>query len=187
MPFSTLRAILPLVLLPAAHLAAHELPDNRANIVLRDRNHLSVTLYLSYPEALHRALLPQRPFAAFLVIYSGMKAEDLQRELVRAQRRFQSATRVYLPEKEAPLVNWVWPDAKAVQSMLQQRVMQAMVDPNVHAHEPPVEIRADVTAAREIESVRIRFPEEWQKVLVVWFRPSQQWVEGSSLSPPMKF
>jgi hypothetical protein len=187
MPFPTLRAILPLVLLPAAYMVAHELPDNRASIVLRDRTHLSVTLYLSYPEALHLALLPQRPFAAFLVIYSGMKPEDLQKELVRAQKRFQSGIHVYLPEKEAPLVNWIWPDAKTVQAMLQQRVMQAMVDPNVHAHEPPVEIRADAKAAQEIESVRIRFPKEWQKVLVVWFRPGQHWVEGNSLSPPMKF
>jgi hypothetical protein len=180
---STLLALL----LPASAMVAHELPDNRANLVLRDRTHLSLTLYLSYPEALHRALLPQRPFASFLLIYSAMKPEDLQKELLRAHRRFQAGTHVYVPDKEATLVNWVWPDVESVQAMLQQRVMQAMVDPNVHAHESPVEVRADVNAAPEIVSVRVQFPEEWQKVMVVWFRPGQQWVEGGSLSPAMKF
>jgi hypothetical protein len=167
--------------------AGHELQDNRASLVLRDRTHLSVTLYLSYPEALHLALAPQRQFAAFLLIYSEMKVEDLQKELLRAQARFQSSTHLFLPDKEASLVNWVWPDAKSVQAMLQRRVMQAMVDPDAHAHEAPVEVHADVNAAQDIQSVRVQFPREWQKVLVVWFRPSQQWVEGATLSPAMKF
>jgi hypothetical protein len=184
---TTSYTALSLGLLLALSAAAHELQDNRANLILRDRTHLSVTLYLSYPEALHLALAPERQFMAFLLIYSAMKPEELQKELLRAQSRFQSTTHVYLPDKEAPLVNWVWPDVKTVQAMLQQRVMQAMVDPNVHAHEAPVEVHADVNRAQEIQSVRVQFPQEWQKVLVVWFRPSQQWVEGKTLSPAMKF
>jgi hypothetical protein len=185
MPLSLKKIALGLLL--AACAAGHELQDNRATLVLRDRTHLSVTLYLSYPEALHQALAPQRQFLAFLLIYSEMKTELLQKELLRAQARFQSTTHLYLPDKETSLVNWVWPDAKAVQSMLQRRVMQAMVDPDAHAHEAPVEVHADANAALEIQSVRVQFPLEWQRVLVVWYRPSQQWVEGATLSPAMKF
>lgn len=166
---------------------AHELMDNRATLVLRDRNHLALTVYLSYPEALHQALLPQREFAAFLLLYSSMDAGKFDKELTRAQKRFQEQLHVFVPEKEATLSGWSWPDAKTVQDILRQRVMRAMVDPNVHAHEPPVEVRAEAVAAQEIGGARIQFPAEWQRVLLVWYRPSQQWVEGRGVSPVLRF
>lgn len=166
---------------------AHELVDNRATLVLRDRNHLSLTIYLSYPEALHQALLPQRQFAAFLLIYSSMDAARFEKELARAQKSFQAQLRVFVPDKEVALSGWSWPDAKAVQEVLRQRVMRAMVDPNVHAHEPPMEVRAEAVAAQEIAGARVQFPAEWQRVLLVWYRPSQQWVEGRTISPVLRF
>jgi hypothetical protein len=176
------------LLLVGAHAMAHELQDNRATLVLRDRTHVSVTLFLSYPEALHQALAPQRPFMAFLLVYSAMKPEELQKELLRAQVRFQSTTHLWIaPARDLPLSNWIWPDLKQVQAILQQRVMQAMVDPNGHSHEAPVEVHADANAAQEITSVQVQFPEEFQKVLVVAFRPSQLWVESKSLSAAIKF
>jgi hypothetical protein len=166
---------------------AHELVDNRATLVLRDRNHLSLAVYLSYPEALHQALLPQREFAAFLLIYSSMDSGKFEKELARAQKSFQAQLRVFLPEKEVVLSGWSWPDAKTVQEILRQRVMRAMVDPNVHAHEPQIEVRAEAVAAQEIAGARVQFPAEWQRVLLVWYRPSQQWVEGRSMSPVLRF
>ena len=168
--------------------AAHELQENRATLVLRDKTHLSVTLFIAYTEALHLALAPRRPYAAFLVVYSSMKPEELQKELQKAQAKFQSATKVQLSiGGEVALSNWVWPDAKQVQTLLQQRVMRAMVDPNGHSHEAPMEVHADVIAKQEINSVRIQFPDEFLKVLVVAFRPNQLWVEPKSLSPEIKF
>lgn len=174
------------MLVPIA--AAHELQDNRATLVLRDKTHLSVTLFIAYTQALHLALAPQRPYAAFLVAYSSMKPEDLQKELQKAQAKFQSETKLLLaPGGEIGLTNWIWPDAKQVQTLLQQRVMQAMVDPNGHSHEAPVEIRADANAKQDVASAKIQFPEEFRKVLVVAFRPTQLWVEPKSLSVEIKF
>lgn len=180
------RFILPLLAVALA-CPAHELVDNRATLVLRDRSHLSLTVYLSYPEALHQALLPLREFAAFLLIYSSMDPVKFEKELARAQKSFQAQLRVFVPEKEVVLSGWSWPDAKAVQEILRQRVMRAMVDPNVHAHEPPMEVRAEAVAAQEIAGARVQFPAEWQRVLVVWYRPLQQWVEGKTLSPVLRF
>ena len=170
--------------------AAHELEENRATLVLRDKTHVSVTMYIAYSDALHRALMPQRPFASFLLIYSGVKTEDLQRELLRAQDKFQAETRMYLspgPGREVVLTNWVWPDVKQVQRMLQQRIMSAMVDPNGHAHDTPVEIHADANAPHEITAVTVKFPEEFQRVLVVSYRPNQVWADSKALSPEIKF
>lgn len=167
---------------------AHELQDNRATLVLRDKTHLSLTLFIAYPEALHLALVPKRPFPEFLVMYSSMKPDDLQKELLRAQSKFQASTRLYLsPGGEVAFTNWIWPQPKQVQALLRQRVMQSMVDPNGHSHDAPLEIHADANAQKDIASVRIQFPDEFQKVLVVATRPSQFWVERQSLSPEIKF
>lgn len=177
-----------LALVWARGAGAHDLQDNRATLVLRDGLHVSVTLYIAYADALHLALAPQMPPEEFLVAYSAMKPELLQKELFRAQTRFQSATRLYLATgKEIPLTNWIWPDARQVQAMLQQRIMQAMVDPAGHAHEEPLEIRADGNSREEITEVRVQFPEEFRKVLVVSYRPKQLWVEPKSWSPAIRF
>ena len=184
-------AIAVLVIAPITH--AHELPENRATVVLRDKTHVTVTLFINYAEALHAALSPQRPFAAFLMTCSSMKPEDLSKELVRAQTKFQSSTRLYLAGPhgsagtEVKLTNWLWPDAKQVQAMLQRQIMQAMVDPAAHAHEAPLEIHADGNAPREIVSLLMQFPTEFQRVLTVSYRPNQVWTERGMISPEIRF
>ncbi|MFN7919091.1 MAG: hypothetical protein U0Q16_03285 [Bryobacteraceae bacterium] len=180
-----LRALV--FLLAAITAYAHDLGENRATLVLHDRNHLSVTLYINYCEALHKALMPQREYGAFLVMYSTMKAEDLAKDLTRAQVKFESAIQIATkaPAKRIEIKNWNWPTAAQVKTMLQHQVMQAMVDR--HTHEPPAEIRADAVAMQPIESVTIRFPEEFQRVLVVSYRPNQVWVDGKSPLPEIKF
>ena len=185
-PFQRVRTILGLLLLVVPAAVGHELQDNRATLVLRDKTHVSVTLFIAYTEVLHLSLAPKRPLREFLLIYSAMNSEDLQQELIHAQVEFQSRTRLYLSNGgQMPLTNWMWPDAKQVQALLRQRVMQALVDPN--SHEAPVEIHADANAQQKIVSLRVQFPEEFQKVLVVAFRPSQVWVERKTLSPEISF
>ena len=80
----------------SACVLGHELDENRATLALRDKTHISITLYLAYTDALHLALAPQQPMDEFLVTRSAMKPEELQRELLRAQAKFQAATHVFL-------------------------------------------------------------------------------------------
>lgn len=190
-----MRIGLPLFLSLAMAQSAqpHDLMDNRATLVLRDRIHISLTLYIVYSDALHAALSPLGPMSSFLVSLSTMKPEQLQRELLRAQSKFQAGTHIHLPGKrglpaaELTLTNWVWPDVKQVQNTLQTRVMQAVVDPD--AHEAPLEIRVDAVAPApvDISSVTVQFPEEFRKVLVVSYRPNQTWVDPKAPSPEIKF
>ena len=181
-------AFFALLAVATAIVQAHELQDNRATLVLRDQTHISVTLYLSYGDALHLAIAPESPLPQFWMMYSAMSPDRMQRVLARAQARFQASTRLYLATgKELPLTNWVFPDVKQVQAMLQHRVMQAMADPAGHSHDEPLEIHADANSPEPVTSVRIQFPEEFQKVLVVAYRPSQFWVEPKSWSPAIKF
>ena len=168
---------------------AHDLDENRATLVLRDRTHLSVTLYLNYAQALHRALLPHREYGAFLLMYSSMKPDDLEKELQRAQAKFELETRMTpsgTPARQpVPLMAWTWPRITQVQTMLQRQAMQAIVDG--HVHEPPTEIHAHAVSPQEVTAITIRFPAEFERVLVVFYRPNQVWVDPRSPSPAIKF
>jgi hypothetical protein len=177
------------LLLPFAIPAqAHDLQANRATLVLRDDTHVSITLYVSYAEALHAALAPQQTMAEFLTMYSAMNPQALQRELLRAQARFQAGTKLYLADGQPVAVtNWFWPNPGEVQAVLQMRMMRAMVDPDGHAHDEPIEIRADANAPEKIVGLRVQFAPEFQKLLLVWYRPTQTWVEPDTWSPAIRF
>ena len=183
-----MQRLLALLILGTCALTAHDLEDNRATLVLRDRTHLSLTLYLNYTEALHKALLPNREYGAFLLIYSAMKPEDLRKDLVKAQAKFEGGLEL-LPQSPAgaklKLTGWTWPDAKQVQGMLQHQVMQAMIDG--HVHEPPSEIHADAVATYAVGSVIAHFPPEFQRILVVSYRPNQTWVDEKTPAPLITF
>jgi hypothetical protein len=167
---------------------AHELLANRATLVLRDDTHVSITLYLAYADALHAALAPRQTTAEFLTMYSAMNSQSLEKELTRAQAQFQAGTKLYLPSGQPiTITNWLWPDPRQVQAMIQQRIMQAMVDPAGHAHDEPLEVHADANAAQKIVGLRVQFPPQFQKVLLVWYRPAQVWVEPTTWSPAIRF
>ncbi len=82
--------------LVAATASAHELQDNRATPVLRDQTHISVTLYISYGDALHMAIAPQSPPPEFWMVYSAMSPDRMQRVLASTQSRLQANTHLYL-------------------------------------------------------------------------------------------
>lgn len=175
-------------LLVAVMALAHELNDNRATLVLRDKTHVSVTLYLNYPEALHQALAPQRPMAEFLAVHAALTLEQLKVPLERAQAKFMAGTRMTGADGEViPLSGWTWPSVRDVQLQMQHQMMRAIVDPGNHTHEDPLEVKAEGVAAREIGGVKVQFPEEFDKVLVVAYKPSQTEVGKSAVSPVIRF
>ncbi len=168
--------------------AYHELTDNRATLVLRDQTHLSVTMYIDFTSALHRALAPQHSETEFVLTYSAMPPVRFRDALHKAQARFVINTRVQQsPGDTVVLSNWTWPDATAVQAMLQQHAMQTVVAPLDHAHAQPMEIHADAIAAQPIRAVTIRFPSEFARVLVVSYKPNQVWVDPTMRSPRITF
>lgn len=166
---------------------AHELEDNRATLVLRDKTHVSVTLFVRYTEALHLALAPQQPYTAFLIVYSTMDSAAFEKELLRAQAKFQASIRILQAETQVTMTNWLWPGAKQVQAMMQNQIMQATVDPGGHAHQETAEIRADAVAPKEISGVTMQFPDEFRRMLVVSYRPNQVWVDPKGAAVEIRF
>jgi hypothetical protein len=170
--------------------AAHELQANRATLVLRDRQHLSLTFFVDYARVLHQVLAPQQSFQDFALMYSAMKPAEFQAQLQGAQRKLQSSTAITLHSgKAAVLTQWVWPGATAAQNLLQQRAMQAVVAPTDHAHVVPTEIRAEAKSGSvsDFTSITLQLPTEFQQVLVVSYQPKQIWVKPGALSSTINF
>ena len=174
-----------------AHNAqAHELESNRATLVLRDAQHVSLTFFVDYPAVLHQVLAPNRTAQEFMLMVAAMKPEEFQAQLQEAQRKLQSSTILKTHKgKPAELINWSWPKAAAVQSQLQQRAMQSVVAASDHSHMVPTEIRAEAKSDHpaDFTSVTLRPAAQFKQVLVVSYRPKQVWVNPGMPSPSIKF
>jgi hypothetical protein len=174
--------------LGASIACAHELEDNRATLVLRDRAHLSLILHVRYSEAVRRVIAPNKSLSEFLLACATMKPDDLRTQLRRAQQTLGSATRITVNGKqEVRMGRWIWPDAARVQESCQRQVMEATVGGAAHDHEVPAEIRADLTYDGKVETAAVRFADEFGRMLLVWYRANQTWLEQSQPSPELKF
>ncbi len=166
----------------------HELQDNRATLVLRDKTHLSVTLYINFTDALHRALGGTRTRQEFVLAWSAMPARDLTRKLARAKQRFVAQTKIATADgAPVALARWKWPSVGEVQTLLQQQAMQLVTAPNEHAFEQPLEIHAEALAPRAVTTVTVKFPAEFRRVLVVSYTPKQLWVEPGGAAAVIRF
>lgn len=166
----------------------HEATDNRATLVLRDNRHLAVTLYINYAEAMHQTLMPSRPFEEFLLTHSAMDGGKFQRAALQAQTQFQNALKIYNNDRsELNVVRWQWPAPILLQQSLRERAMLLLRGAAAHVHAAPLEIHAELSAEQDLEAVLIQFPAEFQKVLVVSYRPSQVTVERKAISPLITF
>ena len=179
----------------AAH--AHEMTENRATLVLRDSTHVSMTLFIDYPEALHRTLSPKQKFQEFVLAFSAMNPEVFSVAVGNAQALFQAQIQVLnAAGKPASGDQWRWPEPIRVQAMLREHAMQMLVAAGEHAHDAPLEIRAEFslpkpdTSSGHSPSVRVTFPAAFRRVLVVSYRPNQVWVNATGaegVSPEIKF
>jgi hypothetical protein len=188
-----MRRILPALALlcaVACSAIAHELQDNRATLVLRDNQHLTLTLFVDYPKALHQVLAPQSTVQEFLLSHSAMKSQEFQAQLLAAQRKLQASTSLVMSNgKAAPLVQWVWPEAAGVHALLQRRAMQAVVAPKDHAHVVPMEIRAEAKASQagDFSAVTLQLPPAFQQVWVVSYQPKQVLLRPHAPSQAIRF
>jgi hypothetical protein len=160
---------------------AHELPANRATLVLRDDTHVSLTAFIDYAEALHQTLAPQQTPQEFLLLYASMKPADFRAAAAQAQALWRSGTRLALSTGE-PLAaqQWQWPDPEHIQSNLKARAMYLLTGGDGHDQVSVDEIHAEATVAKKIGSLSVELPQQWGRVLVVSYRPRQAWKEPGS-------
>ncbi len=179
-PGVMLACALGLVLaLLAASSHAHDNEVNRATLVLRDKGHLSATLYINYTDALHQAIAPQMSDKDFVMTYGAMDAPRFQAALAKAQAVFQAGTRLTRQDGNVlTLLRWQWPAPEQVQRLLRERSMALMV--GGHVHERQQEITAELNSDRPIAAITARFPQAFGQVLLVSYRPEQTVFDGKS-------
>lgn len=162
--------------------SAHEISDNRATLVLRDHNHVSLTLYVDLINVLHQILSPTASLAEFVLIHAAMAPDEFNAALVKAEAHMEAQlTLVDDANGRLSLDAWQWPTAAAVHSSLRELSMQTIVAPTDHTHLAPSEIHADFRAIGAVTTLRARFPEELGRVLVVSYRPNQIWAMPQSV------
>lgn len=168
---------------------AHGLTENRATLVLRDQTHVSVALFITFSDALHRVLAPERSVQEFVLAHAAMPPEVFKAALRKAENQFQTEMRAETADGRRLLFErWTWPEPAAVQQVLRERAMLTLAAPNEHnAHEAALEVRAECLATKAIQSVRVSFPPAFQRVLVVSYQPKQVWVEPQRASPEITF
>lgn len=167
---------------------AHDLEDNRATLILREPNHLSLTLYVRFSEAAYRALAGDQSYTTFLMTCAAMKPEQFRAQMLRAQRRLESTTRVVVNgSTQTPILNWQWPDVTQLQALMRQQVMDAVLGGAGHVHEPQIEIRADVLGKSAVRDARLLPAAGFGRILLVWYRPTQAWIEPGQPFPVARF
>ena len=167
---------------------AHELMENRATLVMRDRTQVSMTMYVRYTEAVHKVLAPHVAYGEFLVAVASLSPEDFDKQITRAHSGLQSDTRVFLAGGQAlSFTNWAWPDRATAQRLFQHRLMEAVVDGSRHHHEEPTEVRGEVVSPAVASGLSVEFSKALGRVLLVWYRPQQAWVDRGRRSQSLRF
>ena len=62
-----------------------------------------------------------------------------------------------------------------MQASIRDVAMKSIVGSSEHEHSPPTEVRAEAIASSEVAKLRIKVPVEVDPILVVSYRPKQQW------------
>lgn len=188
-PCRALRLVAAACLLAGALCAsAHELEASRATVVLREPGLVSLALHVDYMSLLQQSLAPRDSVEQFLFTAAAMPPEKFRDALERTQRALQAGTQLRLPGgRTQAFARWVWPDAARVQGLLRERVMQQVTASAQHPADATLEIQAEVLLPTAVASLRLQLPAALGRVLVVWYRPGQQWVEPGTVSAEMKF
>ncbi len=168
---------------------AHELQFNRVTLVQRDSQHLALTFFIDYVDAVYDIVAPERPFEEFVMLHSAMPLAPFKLVLERAHTKLVTDTQLSTAGGKALAIsNWRWPDAAKVHDSLKQRAMQMVVGTGPqHAHAPAFEVQAEVTATTPISVVTVKLPDVIQPAVLVWYRPRQMQLEPKAGAKTVRF
>lgn len=172
------RWVLALLLGLAPALGAHELEGNRATVVLRDGEHVQLSLYVDLAQALAQALAPEQSVSEFLLAAAAMPPEAFADWYHDGVLRLQKDTVVKDADgQRLTVTHWQWPAAEDLRQSLQTWTMEALVAPEAHRHPTVSVVRAEVSR-QAMRGLSLGLPRALGDVLVVWYQPQQQMLEA---------
>jgi hypothetical protein len=174
----TLCGLIALTHILAFPAFSHELQDNRAVLVQREPNHITLTMYVDYLSAMAQELSAKAGPDQFVMMSATLSPDTFQRLSTQAQSKFEAGI-VLKPVKGAPMKfqNWHWPDPQKLQQEARTQIMQAITQGQDHPHSSLIEVTAEFFSPNPMSQVSIQFPASFGKVLLVSYRPNQRWVE----------
>jgi len=173
--------------LAAASLQPHELQAHKLQLVLRDDRHLSLSLWLDIPHAMRKTLEPSSSTASFEMKYSAMPLPLFEKawgqciSLWLEQWQLKNSAGIAL---SSPV--WRWPDGAVVQNQIQLQMM-ANLTGTAHSHTALTAVAGEVASNATLRSVGLLMPPSWQPLMVVHYKPSQQWNLSSEKTVVLKF
>ena len=166
---------------------AHELQEHKLQMVLRDDRHLTLSLWLDIPNAMHKTLEPSLTSAAFALKYSAMPLSLFEKawgqciSVWREQWQLKNSAGTAI---SSPV--WRWPDGAVLQNQIKLQMM-ANVTGTAHAHAELTVIAGEVVSNSILQSARLKMPTSWKPLMVVSYKPLQQWTPSSEKTVLLKF
>lgn len=153
---------------------AHELKENRASLILRNETTLFVTLYLDMPDALHKALAPERDAFEFMGYMSSLNNEDFSKQWLLAIRKLENGIHINAGSGESFKVTGInWGEPHTAQKLFQETIMRSVVEKNRHLHSEPYEVKFQINAKSPITSLNIEMPAALRPLTIVTNRIRQ--------------
>jgi len=177
--------LMSLLMLPAE---AHEVTTNRATLVLREANHLSLTLRINLANLMRDVLVPKKAPNEFLEQFAAMPSGEFEAQYLRVQTHVQTQTRLVLSSgKSVSLGQWRWPDTKRLQAEIRDNAMQMAVSPHDHLPELDNEVYVEGTSKEELSEVTLQLARQLRPILVVNYRPHQVWMAPQTSEIRLRF
>ncbi len=170
-----------------ASLQAHELQAHKLQLVLRDDRHLSLSLWLDIPHAMRKTLEPSLSTASFEMKYSAMPLPLFEKawgqciSLWLEQWQLKNSAGIAL---SSPV--WRWPDGATLQNQIKLQMM-ANLTGTAHVHTELSVVAGEVISSASLRSARLQMPPSWQPLMVLNYKPSQQWSPSSEKTVVLKF
>ena len=180
-----LALFLALVVLP---IGAHEVSTNRATLVLREANHISLTLRINLVDLLRNVLEPKMTSMEFQAQFAAMPLPEFAAKYLRVQSLVQSETRMVLPSgRSVAIGQWRWPDTARLQAQIRDNAMQMVVAPHDHIPEFEDEVYAEATAKEDLSEVSLNLALQLRPTLIVNYRPRQIRMERQTGEVRLRF
>ena len=173
-------------LLVASPIAAHELSDASATLVVRDGGYVQLRLQIPWAEVLHAAWMPGRPMQEFLVVATSRSRADFAKQFATIEQSIHRGTQL-VADASAPVAFTRWQGATAdeVQDALKRELMSRLADGVRFEHLSRLAVTAEVTTGRDIAAVRLKLPASFGPALLTVYRPEERWVKSGELSAPV--
>jgi hypothetical protein len=179
-------ALLVATLLAATPIAAHELSEASATLVVRDGGYVQLRLQIPWADVLHTAWMPGRPMQEFLVVATSKSRSDFAKQFATVEQTIQRGTRL-VADASAPVAFGRWQGATAdeVYDALKRELMSRLADGVRFEHSSRLSVTAEVTTGHEIAAVRLQLPASFGPSLLTVYRPDERWVKSGELSAPV--